>query len=70
MISDGLACFRSLEEVGCFHQAVVVRGRHPDKLLEFRWINTVLSNLKTSISGTFHSLSLKKYGNRYLGAFS
>ena len=70
VISDGLACFRAVAEVGCFHQAVVVRGRHPDKLPQFRWINTVLSNLKTSFSGTFHSLSFKKYGNRYLGAFS
>ena len=70
VISDGLACFRAATEVGCFHQAVVVRGRHPDKLPEFRWINTVLSDLKTSFSGTFHSLSFKKYGNRYLGAFS
>ena len=32
VISDGLACFRAVAEVGCFHQAVVVRGRHPDKL--------------------------------------
>jgi len=51
VISDGLACFRAVAEVGCFHQAVVVRGRHPDKLPQFRWIITVLSNLKTSFSG-------------------
>jgi len=29
---DGLACFRAVAEVGCFHQPVVVIGRHPDNL--------------------------------------
>ena len=33
------------------------------------WINTVISNLKTSISGTFHVLNFEKYADRYLGAF-
>ena len=32
----------------------------------FKWVNTILSNVKTSISGTFHSLKFKKYGFRYL----
>ena len=68
--SDGLACFCAVREVGCFHQPVVVRGRHPNDLSEFRWINTVLSNLKTSFSGTFHAFRFDKYTNRYLGAFN
>ncbi|HHG2225085.1 TPA: transposase, partial [Synechococcus sp. WH 5701] len=51
-------------------QAVVVKGRHPNELPEFRWINTVLSNLKTSFSGTFHALRFDKYADRYLGAFN
>jgi transposase-like protein len=70
VISDGLACFRAVAEVGCFHHPVVVRGRHPNELLELRWINTVLSNLKTSFSGTFHVLRFDKYADRYLGAFN
>jgi hypothetical protein len=70
VISDGLACFRAVTEVGCFHQPVVVRSRHPNELSEFRWINTVLSNLKTSFSGTFHAFRFDKYANRYLGAFN
>jgi hypothetical protein len=45
-------------------------GRHPKHLPEFRWINTVISNLKTSFSGTFHALRFDKYADRYLGAFS
>jgi len=70
VISDGLVCYCAVTEVGCFHQPVVVRGRHPNELSEFRWINTVLSNLKTSFSGTFHAFRFDKYANRYLGAFN
>jgi hypothetical protein len=69
VISDGLACFRAVAEVGCIHQPVIVNGRHPKDLPDFRWINTVISNLKTSFSGTFHALHFEKYADRYLGAF-
>ena len=57
VMSDGLACFRAVAEVGCVHQPVSVKGRHPNELPEFRWINTVLSNLKTSLGGTFHAFN-------------
>ena len=40
---------------------------HSNQLPKFRWINTVLSNLKTSFSGTFHALKFDKYADRYLG---
>jgi hypothetical protein len=48
---------------------VIVNGRHPRDLPVFRWINTVISNLKTSFSGTFHALDFEKSADRYLGAF-
>jgi len=69
MISDSLACFSAVGEVGCFHQPVIVNGRHPNEMTEFHWINTVLRDLKTSFSGTFHSLRLYKNADRYLGQF-
>jgi hypothetical protein len=69
VISDGLVCFRTVVEVGCIHQPVIVNGRHPKDLPDFRWINTVISNLKTSFSGMFHALKFDKYADRYLGAF-
>jgi transposase-like protein len=69
VLSDGLACFRSVIEAGCEHTSIVTGGRHPKDLPEFRWINTMLGNLKTSLSGTFHALNFKKYSKRYLGAF-
>jgi hypothetical protein len=45
VISDGLACFRAVAEVGCIHQPVIVDGRHPKDLPDFRWLNTVMSYL-------------------------
>jgi hypothetical protein len=39
-------------------------------LPEFKWINTVLSNLKTTLSDAFHALKYGKYGQTYLVAFA
>jgi len=69
VLSDGLACFRSVIAAGCSHQAVVTGGKHPEELPEFRWINILLGNLKTSLSGTFHAFNFDKYARRYLGGF-
>jgi hypothetical protein len=66
VLSDGLACFRSVTTAGCRHETVVSRGRHPKDLPEFRWINILLSNLKTSISGALHAFNFDKYAKRYL----
>ena len=67
VLSDGLACFRSVVAAGCSHTAVVTGGRHPNDLPQFRWINILLGNLKTSFSGTFHAFNFDKYAKRYLG---
>jgi len=69
VLSDGLACFRSVTTAGCSHEAVVTGGKHPNDLPQFRWINTVLGNLKTSLSGTFHGFNFDKYARRYLGGY-
>ena len=69
VLSDGLACFRSVITAGCSHVAMVTGGKHPDELPEFRWINILLGNLKTSFSGTFHAFNFDKYARRYLGGF-
>lgn len=67
VLSDGLACFRSVTAAGCSHDVIVTGGRHPNDLPQFRWINTVLGNLKTSLNGTFHAFNFDKYARRYLG---
>lgn len=68
--SDGLACFAAVTEAGCIHHPTVVAGRKPKDVPEFRWINTVLGNLKTSLSGCYHAFNFQKYAARYLAAFS
>jgi transposase-like protein len=69
VLSDGLACFRAVTTANCHHKAVVTGGKHPNELPQFRWINTVLGNLKTSFNGTFHAFNFDKYARRYLGGF-
>lgn len=70
VVSDGLACFAGVADAGCRHQPVVVGGRKPKELPQFKWVNTVLGNLKTSFGGAYHALDFDKYGARYLGAFA
>lgn len=51
VFSDGLACFGAVTEAGCTHHPTVMAGRKPKDVPDFKWINTVLGNLKTSFSG-------------------
>jgi hypothetical protein len=69
VLSDGLACFRAVTTAGCSHQAIVTGGKDPSDLPQFRWINTLLGNLKTSFNGTFHAFNFDKYARRYLGGY-
>jgi transposase-like protein len=67
VISDGLACFTAVTTAGCVHEPEVVgKQRKSTDMPSFHWINTVLGNLKTSFSGTYHSFDFQKYGYRYL----
>lgn len=70
VLSDGLACFGAVTQAGCAHQPTVVGGRKPRDMPEFEWINTVLGNLKTSLSGCHHAFAFTKYAKRYLAAFA
>ena len=45
-------------------------ARKPRDLPQFKWINTVLGNLKTSLSGSYHAFDFAKYAHRYLAAFA
>jgi hypothetical protein len=70
VVTDGLACFAGVTEAGCQHQRIVVGGRKPKELPVFHWVNTILSNLKTSLNGAYHAFDFGKYAERYLGAFT
>jgi hypothetical protein len=70
VLSDGLNCFAGVIDAGCAHSYIVVGDRKPRDLPQFLWVNTVLGNLKTAISGAYKSFNFRKYATRYLGAFS
>ena len=67
VISDGLHCFKAVAGEVASHTVIVVgSGRQAVTRPEFRRVNTVLSNLKTAISGTYHAFKFAKYADRYL----
>ncbi len=70
VVSDGLACFAAVTHAHCMHMPFVVGRAKPKDMPEFRWINTVLGNLKRTISGAHHSFKFAKYADTYLTGFA
>jgi len=67
VLSDGLGGFRGITgRVTCHHRIIVGSGRASVQHPEFRWVNTILGNLKTAINGTYHAFDFAKYATRYL----
>ena len=69
VISDGLACFSGVTAAKCQHQRIIVGARKPKDLPQFSWLNTILGNFKTSLSGIYHAINFAKYGSRYMAVF-
>jgi hypothetical protein len=70
VVSDGLWCFRATTIIGADHERVVTGGgKQSVKLPQFKAVNTLLGNLKTAISGTYHAFAFAKYSHRYLAEF-
>jgi hypothetical protein len=70
VLRDGLACFATVADSRCTHHVNVVGQRKPRDLSQFRWVNTVLANLKTMLSGAYKTFNYRKYPDCYLGAFA
>lgn len=71
VVSDGLGCFRAVTRAGCRHEPVnVTKTLHgkSEKLSCFRWVNTILGNVKTAIVGTLKAVA-RRYVARYLAEF-
>lgn len=70
VVTDGLGCFRAVTKAGCVHEPVnaTKANDHGEKLACFRWVNTVVGNLKTAIAGTLKSVA-RRYVHRYLAEF-
>jgi ribosomal protein L37AE/L43A len=70
VVSDGLWCFRMAALVGAGHQRLVTHGgKAAVRLPQFKAVNTLLGNLKTAITGTYHAFDFAKYAHRYLAEF-
>lgn len=74
VVSDGLRCFMAVRQPGIEHQRILLRPNQNGaaacvKLPQFKAINTLLGNLKTAISGTYHAFAFAKYAHRYLAEF-
>ena len=66
VLSDGLACFNGVTAAGCVHEPVVTGGgKGAVERPEFRWVNTILGNIKSALRGTYHAIR-PKYAQRYL----
>ena len=68
--SDGLGCFAAVADAGCIHLPTVVGDLKPRDLPEFKWVNTVLGKINTTLAAAFHALKYRKYGEHYLVAFA
>uniref|UniRef100_UPI0012DA5AE7 IS1595 family transposase n=2 Tax=Xanthomonas graminis TaxID=3390026 RepID=UPI0012DA5AE7 len=69
VVSDGLTAFTGVGWAGLTHDAIVTgSGRKGVQQPRLRWVNTILGNLKTALSGTHHAVDFPKYGARYLHA--
>ena len=70
VLSDGLACFAEITDAGCAHTVKVVGQRKSRDLPQLKWVNTVLANVKTMLSGAYKVLGFAKCAARYLSAFA
>lgn len=66
--SNSLSCFAAVADAACIHLPTVVGKLKPRDLPEFKWVNTMLGNLKTAPAVAFQALKYSTYGERYLAA--
>ena len=65
--SDGLLGFEVLRSLGFEHKVVIAgKGKAGCEVDAFKWLNVILGNLKTALSGTHHAFAFRKYAHRYL----
>lgn len=66
-VSDGLPCFNA---IACSHEAIITSGELADEnRRHFKWVNTMIGNVKKALHGTYHAISLRHLP-RYLAEFS
>ena len=69
VISDGLNCFPGVAETAGQHEPILTHnGAKYDERTVFRWLNTVIGNVKNALRGTYHAIS-GRHLPRYLAEF-
>ena len=68
VVTDGLGCFHGISAAGLTHERLIVgQLGHSEKLPQFKWVNTALGNIKSSITGTYRGA--RKHAGRTLAEF-
>ena len=69
VVTDGLLGFEGLDDAGFSHKVIITGGGPGSvEIAEFKWVNTIIGNVKRAFHGTFHAISKKHFG-RYLAEF-
>jgi len=68
VITDGLPCFMAVSGQGFSHLPLRTSGNKALQDSTFKWVNTVLGNVKCALVGTYRALS-GKHVSRYLSSF-
>jgi transposase-like protein len=66
LVTDALSSLAAAKAAVANYGAIVVTPRRSSDLDAFRWVNTIISNVKTAIRGTYHHFNFAKYCGRYL----
>ena len=67
VVSEGLERFSAVKHAHAGHMPITAgTSRKSTDMTCFKWINTIIGNLKTATSGTYHAFGFAKYGGLYL----
>lgn len=67
VVSDGLGCFTVAASLGAVHDREITGGGKAGVLNDkFVAVNTIIGNIKTALTGTYHAVKFAKYAYRYL----
>jgi len=68
VVTDRLPCFSGVQAAGCRHEPVQDSGRKTVQDSVFKWVNTMLGNVKSALLGTYRAVR-SKHTPRYLASF-
>lgn len=69
VFTDGLPCFAEVANQEIIHIPIRTSGNKPIQDSTFKWVNTVLGNVKSALIGTYRAIS-GKHVPRYLSSFA